>query len=141
MITGTHAIVFTTDAERARAFLRDVLGLASIDAGGGWQIFRLPPAELAPHPADEPTPPELYLMCDDIEATVHELEVGGLDREAQALAGERAVRRTASRAVTVLPRRLRLESRAISFMAPSPRMCPLWGNGSAQRCRFRLVRA
>jgi predicted enzyme related to lactoylglutathione lyase len=78
MITGLHAIVFTKEADAARAFLGDVLGLASVDAGGGWLIFRLPPAEIAAHPADEPGPPGLYLMCDDIEATVLELEGKGV---------------------------------------------------------------
>jgi catechol 2,3-dioxygenase-like lactoylglutathione lyase family enzyme len=74
MITGTHAIVFTKDERRARAFFRDVLGFPSVDAGGGWEIFRLPPAELAPHPGEEPFTHQLYLMCDDIEATVKELD-------------------------------------------------------------------
>jgi len=50
MITGAHAIIFTKDADGVRAFLRDVLGLSSVDAGGGWPIFGLPPAELAVHP-------------------------------------------------------------------------------------------
>jgi catechol 2,3-dioxygenase-like lactoylglutathione lyase family enzyme len=78
MITGMHAIVFTREVEAARALLRDVLGLASVDAGGGWLIFRLPPAEIAAHPAEEPGPHELYLMCEDIHATVAELEGKGV---------------------------------------------------------------
>jgi catechol 2,3-dioxygenase-like lactoylglutathione lyase family enzyme len=78
MITGVHAIVFTKDVDGARALLQDALGLASIDAGDGWRIFRLPPAELAPHPADQPGPHGLYLMCDDIEATLDELERKGV---------------------------------------------------------------
>lgn len=73
MITGAHAIIFTKDAEGVRAFLRDVLGLSSADAGGGWLIFALPPAELAVHPTDDETRHELYLMCDDVHATVEEL--------------------------------------------------------------------
>lgn len=72
MITGTHAILYTTDADATRAFLRDVLGLAWVDSGDGWLIFALPPAELAAHPAEAPRH-ELYFMCDDIEATVAEL--------------------------------------------------------------------
>ena len=68
MITGIHAIQFTPDADALRGFLRDMLGLRSVDAGGGWLIFALPPAELAAHPADE-AGTQLYLMCDDIEAT------------------------------------------------------------------------
>jgi predicted enzyme related to lactoylglutathione lyase len=73
MITGMHSIVYSDDAERTRAFLQDVVGFSSVDAGGGWLIFALPPAELAVHPADEGGRHELYLMCDDINATVAEL--------------------------------------------------------------------
>jgi len=79
VITGIHAIVFSPQAEQVRAFLRDVLGLPSVDAGGGWLIFALPPAELAVHPADGNTRHELYLMCDDIHATLAELRGKGVD--------------------------------------------------------------
>ena len=79
MITGVHAIVFADDAEATRAFLRDVLDLPSVDAGGGWLIFALPPAELAAHPADAGGRHELYLMCDDIEATVAALKAKGVE--------------------------------------------------------------
>ena len=79
MITGVHAVMFTSEADGLRAFLRDVLGLDSVDAGGGWLIFALPPAELAAHPSDGDTSIELYLMCDDIEATVAELEAKGVE--------------------------------------------------------------
>jgi predicted enzyme related to lactoylglutathione lyase len=79
VITGAHAIIFTRDAERARAFLSDVLGLRSVDAGGGWLIFALPPAELAAHPTDGDGHHELYLMCDDIGATVEELTRKGAE--------------------------------------------------------------
>jgi len=72
MITGVHAVLFTPDAEGVRAFLRDTLELRSVDAGGGWLIFGLPPAELAAHPGEE-LDTQLYLMCDDIEATTAEL--------------------------------------------------------------------
>ena len=77
MITGVHAIVYTRDAEADRAFLRDVLGFESVDAGGGWLIFRLPPAELAAHPHEDGGRHELYLMCDDVHATVAQLEAAG----------------------------------------------------------------
>jgi len=79
VITGVHAIVFSEDAERVRAFVRDVLGFENVDAGGGWLIFTLPPAELAVHPAmGGEQHHELFLMCDDIEATVAELEGKGV---------------------------------------------------------------
>ena len=78
MITGVHAIQFTPDADALRAFLRDVLELRSVDAGGGWLIFGLPPAELAAHPGEK-AGTELYLMCDDIEATTAELQAKGVE--------------------------------------------------------------
>ena len=78
MITGVHALLFTPDAEGVRAFLRDTLELRSVDAGGGWLIFGLPPAELAAHPAEE-LGTQLYLMCDDIEATAEELRAKGVE--------------------------------------------------------------
>jgi catechol 2,3-dioxygenase-like lactoylglutathione lyase family enzyme len=72
-------VIFTSHAEGTRAFFRDVLGYSSVDAAGGWLIFALPPAELAAHPSDEEDGPhELYLMCDDIDATVFELEGRGV---------------------------------------------------------------
>jgi catechol 2,3-dioxygenase-like lactoylglutathione lyase family enzyme len=79
MITGVHAVIFTTDAEADRAFFRDVLELPSVDAGGGWLIFALPPAELACHPADEDGQHELYLMCVDVRSTVEALKAKGVD--------------------------------------------------------------
>jgi len=72
-ITGVHAIIFTRDAEADRAFFRDVLELRAVDAGGGWLIFALPPAELAAHPSEGNARHELYLMCDDIRAAVQAL--------------------------------------------------------------------
>jgi hypothetical protein len=67
-LIGAHAIVYSKDAEADRAFLRDVLALPSIDAGGGWLIFGLPPAEVALHPSDENDVHELYLLVDDVRA-------------------------------------------------------------------------
>ncbi len=82
MITSTHAIIYAEDAEAARAFLRDVLGLPFVDAHDGWLIFQLPPAELGVHPSSAPDLPhgrhELYFMCDDIDATVEELTAKGV---------------------------------------------------------------
>ena len=74
-----HAIVFSPEAEKVRAFFADVLGMPSADAGGGWLIFALPPAELAVHPADGEARHELYLMCDDIHATLAELRDKGVE--------------------------------------------------------------
>ncbi|MEO8230086.1 MAG: VOC family protein [Chloroflexota bacterium] len=76
MIIGAHAIIYTQHADEARAFLGDALGLRSVDAGDGWLIFALPPAELAVHPGEEPRH-ELYLLCDDIARTIAELEAKG----------------------------------------------------------------
>ena len=70
MITGAHSIIFSTNPEADRAFLRDVLGFPYIDSGGGWLIFKLPPAEVAIHPSDKSNIHELYLTCDDIEAFI-----------------------------------------------------------------------
>ena len=78
MITGAHAVLFSRDAEGLRAFLRDVLGLRGIDAGGGWLIFALPPAEVAAHPDEAGGRHQLYLMCDDIATTVADLEAKGV---------------------------------------------------------------
>jgi hypothetical protein len=79
VITGVHAIVFSPEAEKVRAFFADVLQLPSVDAGGGWLIFALPPAELAVHPADGATRHELYLICDDIQATLADLRGKGVE--------------------------------------------------------------
>ncbi len=79
MITGAHAIIYTKDAAADRAFFDDVLGLPSVDAGGGWLIFALPPAELAAHPTEEDQHHRLYLMCDDVVATVGELQAKGVE--------------------------------------------------------------
>jgi predicted enzyme related to lactoylglutathione lyase len=79
VITGIHAIMFSPQADKVRAFFADVLGMPSADAGGGWQIFALPPAELAVHPADGDGHHELYLMCDDIQATLADLRNRGVE--------------------------------------------------------------
>jgi catechol 2,3-dioxygenase-like lactoylglutathione lyase family enzyme len=80
MISGLHAIIYSPDAEKVRAFLRDVLGFKSVDAGHGWLIFAAPPAEIAMHPAGPGEKPhhELYLMCDDLKATMKELASKGV---------------------------------------------------------------
>jgi predicted enzyme related to lactoylglutathione lyase len=84
MITGVHFITYAHDAEKARAFFRDMLGLPSVDAGHGWLIFALPPAEIAAHPVEKPDPSgqqpriEMYLMCDEVKKTVADLTAKGV---------------------------------------------------------------
>jgi catechol 2,3-dioxygenase-like lactoylglutathione lyase family enzyme len=79
VINGVHVIVYSRDEEADRAFVRDVLGYPHVDAGGGWLIFKTPPAELAVHPTDGAGSHELYLMCDDITATVADLTSKGVE--------------------------------------------------------------
>jgi len=81
MITGAHAILYSTDAEADRQLLGELLRTRTVDAGGGWLIFALPPAEIAVHPTDGPPQHELYLMCEDIEAAVAELTERGVVTE------------------------------------------------------------
>jgi hypothetical protein len=79
-IIGAHSIIYTTNADADRAFLRDVLKLPNVDVGHGWLIFGLPPAEVAVHPASSSSH-ELYLMCDDIEAFASQMRAQGLTCE------------------------------------------------------------
>ena len=74
MIIGAHSIIYSTNPDADRAFLRDVLKLNHVDVGGGWLIFGLPPAEVAIHPADENDVHEFYLMCDDVQALITEMQ-------------------------------------------------------------------
>jgi len=74
MLIGAHSIIYSTNPDADRAFLRDVLKLANVDVGGGWLIFGLPPAEVAVHPSEKSDAHELYLMCDDVEAFVGEMQ-------------------------------------------------------------------
>jgi catechol 2,3-dioxygenase-like lactoylglutathione lyase family enzyme len=77
MIIGAHVIMYSPDAEADRDFIRDTLGFRGVDAGEGWLIFKLPPAEVAVHPGE--TRHELYLMCDDIESMLEELTAKGVE--------------------------------------------------------------
>ena len=79
MITGAHSVVFSTNADADRAFLRDVLKLPNVDAGDGWLIFGLPPAEVAFHPSDKNDIHEFYLLCADVEAFVNEMQQQGVE--------------------------------------------------------------
>jgi hypothetical protein len=86
MVFGAHLILYSADAEADRAFLAEVFELDSVDAGGGWLIFALPPAEVAVHPADAPAA-ELYLMCDDLAAEMDRLAARGVTASAVEEAG------------------------------------------------------
>jgi len=79
MISGAHVILYTADAEADRAFIRDVLAFPWVDAGAGWLIFKLPPAEVAMHPTEGPAKHEFYLMCDDLEETLADLVAKGVN--------------------------------------------------------------
>lgn len=74
MITGAHSIIFSTNPEADRAFLRDILKFPYVDVGHGWLIFALPPSEVAVHPGENNNVHQFYLLCDDIEALVEELK-------------------------------------------------------------------
>jgi len=88
MIIGAHVLVYSTDPEADRAFFRDVLELPAIDIGHGWMIFKLPPAEAAVHPVEGTSAPspaahamlraDLYLLCDDVQATLTALAAKGV---------------------------------------------------------------
>ena len=78
MISGTHVILYSKDATADREFFRDVLGFASVDAGHGWLIFALPPAEVAFHPGADGSSHELYLMCADLNAEIQALTEKGV---------------------------------------------------------------
>jgi hypothetical protein len=81
MITGAHVIVYSTDPDADRAFLRDVLCFPHVDVGEGWLIFALPPSEVAIHPSDRNDGHELYLMCDDIKRFREEMQKAGVSSE------------------------------------------------------------
>jgi catechol 2,3-dioxygenase-like lactoylglutathione lyase family enzyme len=78
-IVGAHVLLYTPEADALRTVLRDALGWEHVDAGDGWLIFALPPAELGVHPCDGETTHELSLMCDDVEATMAELRAKGVE--------------------------------------------------------------
>ncbi len=79
MIIGAHSIIYSKNSDADRAFLRDVIGFPNVDVGGGWLIFGLPPGEIAIHPGEANDVHEFYLMCDDIEAFVADMEAHGVD--------------------------------------------------------------
>ena len=79
MITGVHGLVYTSEPEAVRAIFRDVFGWAHVDAGDGWLIFGLPPAELGVHPAERSDRRSISVMCDDLKATMDELRAKGIE--------------------------------------------------------------
>jgi hypothetical protein len=78
VIFGAHVILYSNDAEADRAFIGDVLGFSSVDAGHGWLIFALPPSEVAVHPTLSDATTEFHLMTDDLEAEIHALTAKGV---------------------------------------------------------------
>lgn len=74
MINGAHVVIYSKDPEADRVFFRDVLQLPCVDAGHGWLIFAMPPAEAAFHDSEQNDQHELFLMCDDLEATLRDLK-------------------------------------------------------------------
>ena len=79
MITGIHGLVYTSDPEAVRAVFRDVFGWNHVDAGDGWLIFALPPAELGVHPAERSDRRSISVMCDDLASTMAELRAKGIE--------------------------------------------------------------
>jgi catechol 2,3-dioxygenase-like lactoylglutathione lyase family enzyme len=79
MIFGAHVTLYSRDAEADRAFFQEILGFSSVDAGHGWLIFALPPAELAVHPAEDSVAHELYFMCSDLQAEMSALIAKGVE--------------------------------------------------------------
>lgn len=78
MIFGAHIVIYSNDPAADRAFLKNILGFLSVDAGHGWLIFALPPAEVAVHPAEQDNRHELYFMCDDLSAEISALAQKGV---------------------------------------------------------------
>jgi hypothetical protein len=78
-ISGAHVIVYSSNPDADREFFRDVLQYPHVDAGSGWLIFKLPPAEVAVHPSESTVEHELFLMCDDLDETMAKLRDGGID--------------------------------------------------------------
>jgi hypothetical protein len=83
MITGVHCIIYNRQSDKLRSFFRDVLNFPYVDAGHDWLIFALPPAELGIHPTREEGAHELYLMCDNLETTLAELQANGVERSGE----------------------------------------------------------
>lgn len=79
MFSGSHLVIFSTEPEADRALMAKLTGGKHVDAGDGWMIYELPPAEVAIHPSSRSTHHELHLMCQDIESTRQQLGKLGID--------------------------------------------------------------
>ncbi len=125
VIIGAHSVLSSTDPEADRAFLRDVLGLPHVDAGEGWLIFGLPPAEVAVHPSEKNDVHEFYLMCDDVASFVEEMQNRGVACGAiQSMGWGRLTRVTLPGGGTLgiyEPRHARPKSMAASARRPARR--------------------
>jgi predicted enzyme related to lactoylglutathione lyase len=84
-VTGVHALIYTSEPDAVRAVFRDVFGWKHVDVGDNWLIFKLPPAELGVHPSQYETRRDVSLMCDDLEATMAELQANGIVFEGEPL--------------------------------------------------------
>jgi hypothetical protein len=84
-VTGAHVLIYTSEPDALRAVFRDVFGWTHVDAGDGWLVFALPPAELAAHPTEHEVSHEVTLMCDDLGATMAELQAKGIEFEGEPL--------------------------------------------------------
>ena len=118
MISGAHVIIYSDDADADRAFFRDVLQFPAVDAGRGWLIFALPPAELAMHPAEGNASHELFLMCPDLKAVLSALEANHIRFE-----GPTEARELSSEVVDERERRRTLLGK-LSSQTPRPRCHP-----------------
>jgi hypothetical protein len=82
-INGMHGLFYTSEPEQLRAMLRDVFGFNCVDAGGGWLIFAMPPAELGVHPLEGENFESghrhlISFMCDNLTRTIADLRAKGV---------------------------------------------------------------
>src|SRR5438477_11549832 len=93
MISGAHVVIYSKDADADRAFFRDVLQFPAVDAGRGWLLFTLPPAEVAVHPAEGDTSHAVFLMCQDLKAVLSALQANHIPSEGPTEARWRTIGR------------------------------------------------
>jgi hypothetical protein len=81
MIRGIHGLLYSSDPEATRAFLRDKVRLPGSDVGGGWWIFDFPEGDLGVHPLESPEDAgahDVSFYCDDIAGTVRAMKKRGV---------------------------------------------------------------